>query len=321
MTLLLGTREGLYVAPDGDTRGADRALDVPVNRVRRFDGPGLLAATDDGVYRSVGGREWADMGDLAAPVHAIQATPEGRIYAGARPPRVYATDDGGETWREVADLGEVADPGDHSAGEPSTVRALAAEPRRSRRVLAGIDPGGVVVSEDGGNIWAHSSLGLDGGVNHLLRVPVDASVSGSSSSGASNWSSGGNYVAATSEGAFRTADAGDTWHHLDDGPPAAHLAAAVHEGTLFTVARDGQREVVSEYEIDREFDLVRRVDPPTEPGEVVRSFAGHMGRLLAGTVRGVDGARDPGRVLVRDPDGTWSTLGETPAGVLSMVGI
>lgn len=317
MTLLLGTRDGLYVVPDGNTRGADRPLAAPVNRVRRFEGPGVLAATDEGIYRSVGGREWTALGTVGHPVHAVQATKEGRIYAGTRPARVYASDDGGSSWRELADLQATTADADSPSNHGGAVRALAADPTRSGRFLAGVDPGGVCVSEDSGETWARASGNPDAGVNHLLGGGTDAPLAESTEPRGSYGPDESSYVASTGNGAYRSDDVGGSWERLD-GPRSAHLEAIVHDARLFAAAREQQAQgaVVVEYDLRDGSGTTRQVGD--ESDEFVRSLASHMGRLLAGTVRE---GEQPGRVLVRNPGGSWSTLGETPAGVVSMVGI
>lgn len=345
VTLLLGTVDGLHVVPDGDTRGADRAIAAAVSRVRRFEGPGVLAATADGVYRSVGGREWTRLGPDAA-VRSVVATSAGRIYAGTRQAGLYASDDGGETWRELDLPGALAGRGTGSSSTAG-VGTLAVAPGDPERVLAGVDPGGVLVTGDGGETWERRPPGTDA-VHHLLAVGSDApfapSDDGSSSvdwsgpatdRGTDGFPTGrggsiaatgrGGHVASTGAGVHWTPDAGETWVRIDapadEFRTADYRAAAVHDGRLYAAARGSEpAAAVFEYDGDR---TPRRTVPPGAPAEFVSAFESHMGRLLAGTTDHRDGIRpgEAGRVLVREPDGTWSTLGRTSAGVSSLLGL
>lgn len=312
MTILMGTPDGLYAAPDGDTVDPDLVLDVPVNRVRRFEGHGVLAATDEGVYQSVGGRAWNRLTGFDGPAVSVLGTPDGTVFAGTRAASVYRSPDGGSTW-EPLDLGVVA-VGDRSVDravpEGARVRTLACHPSRSERVFAGVDPGGIVVSADGGESWTRRSRGCHDGVHHLLVLDDEQ------------------LVASTGDGCFRTGDGGETWARLETGSRCNdHREATVHDWTLFAAARARGRAspgaVVLAYDGCDPFGVPERVEPPGAPGEFVRSFASHMGGLLAGTMRQDEGFRphERARVAVRQPGGDWETLGRTPAGVRSLVAL
>lgn len=344
MTLLFGTEDGLYVAPDGVTEDAGSALDAAVSRLERFEGPGTLAATADGVYRSLGGREWTRLGPDVA-VRSVLATPKGRIYAGAGSAGIHASDDGGETWREL-DGFEAAVRRTGSAHEETTVRTLAATRGNPERVLAGVDPGGVFVTADGGDSWVRRSRGIET-AHHLLAVGPERGAL-PSDAGANDASIEGIFVASAGDGVYWTADAGETWRRLDaraGDSRRRYWEATIHEDVLFVTGREVGEEnpeaVVTRYDgssesgtarrvvppdapEDSEFGTARRVVPPGAPEEFVPSLASHMGRLLAGTMHhDENGVRpdEPGRVLVREPNGDWRTLGRTPAGVTSLLGV
>lgn len=68
MALCIGTHDGLYRTNTVPFEEAELVLDCGrVNVVDWFEGIGLFAATDEGLYHSADGSEWRDFG-----VHGTQ---------------------------------------------------------------------------------------------------------------------------------------------------------------------------------------------------------------------------------------------------------
>jgi hypothetical protein len=310
MTLLIGTPAGLY---RGTPEEAERTLGAAVNRVRTFDGV-ALAATDDGLYRSTDGTSWDQVDIYGREVVSVLSVPGGdRTYVGTMPAGIYYTDNG-ERWRRCDALEDLpsrerwrrrARRGD------AQVRTLAAHPDTPERVFAGVESGGVLVSEDRGDTWRECSLGVHDDVHHLLAVDADT------------------YVAATGNGLYRTTDAGETWLRLDtdhrDFWYDYHRESIVHEGTFYTAAfaigRQDLDELGALYEgavtaDARSFD---RVGHPGDHEAFVTSFAADETGLLAGTMRVRNGfeRRQPARILRREADG-WRAIGTVPAAASSL---
>lgn len=181
-----------------------------MERVRQFDAvDGVFAATADGLYYSTDGRDWTDLGVPREPVWAVTVSPEGdRLYAGTVPAHVYVTPlppDGIAPqhldWRELDGFQDL--PSRDEWGVPrhdnqARVRDLCIHEASPNRLVAGVEPGGVLVSTDGGETWAERKAGVHDDI-HSLHVVAD-----------------GEYLAATGRGLYRTRDAGHSWTRLDE---------------------------------------------------------------------------------------------------------
>lgn len=314
MAVLVGTHRGLYRCRDVPFDDAERVLDCgTVNRVHARGGD-LLAATDEGLYRSTDGREWTALPVPRSPVVSVTTTPDGeRLFAGTRPAAVYASDDGGDSWRELTGFRDVPAHEHwrgHTFRDDAHVRTLAVHPDAPDRVAAGVEPGGVVVSEDRGATWEPRNRGVHEDVHHLLT------------------SAAGEYVAACGNGLYRSTDAGRTWLRLDTTFQEFWYnyfrESRRHEGTLFAAATGwgpAQPGGVVLRRRDRSF--VREPYPGSDD-RFVLSWAAADGSLLAGTMRvgaeeGFLGSK-PATVLQR-ADGEWTVAGEVPAGVRSLVAV
>ena len=161
---------------------------------------------DDGVRKtSDGGRSWVSSGLEGEQVFSIAVgAADGAVWAGTEPSALHRSDDGGETWRELAGLLEL--PSRPTWSFPprpwtSHVRWIAPSPHDAAVVLAGIELGGLMRSTDGGETWQDGRPGSQPDVHSLAwhpRVPGRAYEAGG---GGAAWSD----------------DAGDTWHPADDG--------------------------------------------------------------------------------------------------------
>lgn len=310
MTLLVGTPAGLY---RGEPEDAEQTLDATVAQVQTFDGV-AFAAAEEGLYRSTDGDEWEQFDVYGRDVVSVLPGPEGRrTYVGTMPAGIYYTDNW-ERWRRCDTVDDLADRDrwrQRARRRDARVRTLAAHPGAPERVFAGIESGGVIVSEDRGQTWQECSLGIHDDVHDLFAVDVDT------------------YVAATGNGLYRTADGGKSWLRLDtdhrDFWYNYHRESTIHEGTFVTAALAMGREDLDErgalYEGDvtadtRSFD---RVKHPGDREAFVVSFTSHDDDLLAGTMRVRNGfeRRQPARILRREPDG-WTSIGRVPAAASSL---
>lgn len=164
-----------------------------------------------GVYRSFnGGRTWREANDaVSATRHVLDLGPDpqdpDRWFA-ATGTGLIRTDDAGGSWHDVAGL-----PG-------GVVGSVAIHPHDPALVLAGLAPGGVYRSDDGGATWSQSSAGLspESAVLDLAFDPATAGVV---------------YAADFFGGAFRSDDGGATWSPINDGLEVRALRAlAVSDG-------------------------------------------------------------------------------------------
>ena len=132
-----------------------------------------------------------------APVHALAF--EGDALLAARR-RLSRSDDGGASWQLVA----VPDGGD--------VLALATHPDRRGRVVAGLETGGIAVSDDGGRNWKTRSSGLPD--QAVIAIALAAALPDTI------------YAAIRGDGLWRSEDAGRSWAFVMDRP---WLAKAEHD--------------------------------------------------------------------------------------------
>lgn len=313
MSLLLGTEQGLYHAPDLPFDQTRVVLDAGrVNCVRHTPN-GTFAATDSGLFRSTdGGAEWTDLGVPQSAVYAVTADPnDDRLYAGTQPARLYAaaldppiTDD---SWRELPGFYEVPSRDDwrtprHDGG--AQVRSLAVHTDAPDRLVAGVEIGGVYCSDDRGETWSERRIRLDPAteiddVHHVLVRSPDQ------------------WIASTGNGLYRTDDAGREWHRLDDGLDRTYFREALDRNEhLYAAAAVGPP---GEWEGDRGADgaLFRSVDGgetvetipyPGQPEELILSWSTDGDTIVAGT--------NAGRVL--GGPNHWETAGMVPAPVRSV---
>ncbi|WP_121820620.1 WD40/YVTN/BNR-like repeat-containing protein [Halostella salina] len=314
----MGTHEGLYTARGTPFEAAERARDLgTVHAVDAVDGIGFLAATDAGLFRSREGRRWRDLGVPDDPVVSVAVSPDGTdCYAGTYPARVYRLpvddwdDPTAEGWTECNGFRAVparerwADRSPRDRG--SQARTLAVHHDAPDRLIAGVEVGGVCVSDDRGESWTERANGVHDDVHHVLALSPDE------------------YIAATGNGLYRTEDAGRTWTRQDtdfrDFWFNYYREAVAHDGAVYTAANGwGPEEGHGAVFVLREDGSMERLPLRGEDSPFVLSWATDGDRLFAGTMGVEDGfeQRAQSDVLVYGADG-WSVAGTVPAGVKSV---
>ena len=306
--LLIGTNEGVYRAPIDVIDDVTHVLDIKrVMRVRRF-GDAVFAATRSGLFRSAdGGATWTDLGVPREEVYSVLRSPDGeRLYAGTHPAHLYVSTDEGDSWHKLEGLQEL--PSREEWRLPrhrneAHVRSLGTHPDVPERVVAGIEVGGVRVSDDTGETWTERRDGLHDDVHHVL-------VRGSEE-----------YVASCGGGLYRTRDAGRSWTRLDTDVDHTYFREAFAAGGRLyaAAARSAPPSWGGEHGPDAALfestdggDTLESVSYPGEPEEFVLAWTALEdgdGDVLAGT-RG-------GHVL-RRADGEWRRVGSVPADIPSL---
>ncbi|HSL63838.1 MAG TPA: hypothetical protein VK874_04200 [Gaiellaceae bacterium] len=152
-----------------------------------------------------GGRTWQDVGLPQPGVFSVAVSAaDGAVYAGCEPSALFRSDDGGETWRELEALLEL--PSRPTWSFPprpwtSHVRWIAPSPHDGALLLAGIELGGLMRSEDGGASWQDHRPGAQRDVHSLAWHPADGARAYEAGGGGSAWSF----------------DGGETWRPADEG--------------------------------------------------------------------------------------------------------
>ncbi|RQH02366.1 WD40/YVTN/BNR-like repeat-containing protein [Natrarchaeobius oligotrophus] len=347
MALLMGTDDGLYRAErlpfeNGD---AERVLDC--GRVTQVEdlthAEGVFVCSTAGAFRSRdGGRTWDELdvpkggrywfeGDSV--VFSLQATADGALYAGTNLPALYRSFDDGETWHELRGFQDLPSrPHWESPEDPkrARIRNIESAPNTRNRLIVSIEVGGVHVSEDGGETWIDRRENIEDDVHHVLPLTADC------------WLAATGYFDLELEhvglqtglghatgwgGLYRTTDAGKTWKRLDPGNEYSYIRRAfTHDGTVFFSGANGappawenddhEAALFESTNFGRTFE---RVSYPGEPNEVIEDWVvDDDGTVLCGG--GLFDIPDPrldvdGRILRRDHDGEYETVGTVPSSV------
>ena len=115
----------------------------------------LYIGTHDGPYRSTdSGDSWRRLAlpESGLQVWSIAIHPRDprRLYAGTSPIGVFRSDDGGDTWRR---LPKAVMPERVKMGFACRVMRLAVDSARPETIWAGLEVGGIMKTEDGGETW------------------------------------------------------------------------------------------------------------------------------------------------------------------------
>ena len=167
----------------------------------------VLAGCRGGGVRISGdaGRTWRDAGLPSPDVFSVAVSAaDGALYAGCEPSMLFRSDDRGGSWRELTALREL--PSAPTWSFPprpwtSHVRWIAPSPHDAGLLLAGIELGGLMRSEDGGETWADHRPGAQRDVHSLAWHPSVPGRAYEAGGGGAAWSD----------------DGGDTWRPADEG--------------------------------------------------------------------------------------------------------
>lgn len=151
-----------------------------------------------------GGGSWRAVELPEADVFSVAVSPaDGAVYAGTEPSRLFVSRDGGERFAELDALQRIPSRPEWSFPPrpwTSHVRWIAPSPRRPERLLVGIELGGLMISDDGGESFADHRPGAERDVHALAWHP-----------------SGEAAYEAAGGGAAWSRDGGLSWQGADDG--------------------------------------------------------------------------------------------------------
>lgn len=135
-------------------------LDVRALAVDPTDAGIAYAGTDcQGVWRTEdAGRNWTAVGLEGVSIRSLAVSPlrSGTVYAGVKPPGLHVSRDGGASWTELPGVRARRQFWWFTPAEPGApyVQAIALSPTDPEVMLAGVEFGAVLRSEDGGETWS-----------------------------------------------------------------------------------------------------------------------------------------------------------------------
>jgi hypothetical protein len=143
---------------------------------------------------------------LSVKALAVDPKDPKKIYAGCKPVSLFMTDNQGETWQELRGMRQARkwwwfSPADQPGFDPY-VNALTVSPEEPDVILAGIELGALMRSEDGGRTWSKHLKGSDRDCHSLMFHPKN-----------SRWA----YEGGGMSGVAISSDHGRSWHKPKDG--------------------------------------------------------------------------------------------------------
>lgn len=315
MALIIGTNNGICRHSQNENSPVEKVLDCGDTLNVNATETGVFAATKTGLYRSQdGGKAWNYIETPRHEVYSFAVSPDGnRWYMGTHPAHIYTSGDEGKTWRERDEFQQL--PSRSEWGTPrhrgsAHVRSLDVHPDSPGLVVAGVEVGGVHVSNDYGETWEERREGIPDDRRDRLQFDVhDVRVIQENE-----------FVISCGGGVYHTRDSGVSWNRLnpDENRPYA-TASCYDDGTLYlslqslppTLPFGDQRSgangaLWSTDDMGRSF---KRERYPDEPDDYISGWAVRDNDVFASSTMG--------RITVRKIDG-WETFAEVPEWIRSM---
>jgi photosystem II stability/assembly factor-like uncharacterized protein len=173
-----------------------------------------------------------------------------RLYAGAKPAQLFASDDGGASWTRVQGLSDHPSSDSWQPGAAGlTLHTIVSDPEDPAKIWVGISAAGVFATEDGGATWerrnrrsnapaqahAHPAAGDGTETGHCVHNMVRAPGNG-----------GDTLYQQNHHGVFRSTDGGRSWDEITEGLPSTFgFPVAVHPRdplTVWTVPLNGDTQ-------------------------------------------------------------------------------
>jgi photosystem II stability/assembly factor-like uncharacterized protein len=259
LDVYIGTADGVQLLHEGalEPLGLEGERIMAIHAWRDDPDVSLLAGSyGNGLYRTTGdGWSRVDAGLTATAFRFVAPDPgqAGAILAGTEPARLFRSADAGESWSELEGVTRIEGherwflPYSPRAG---AVRNVYSPPGRPERLLASVEVGGLLASDDGGRSWTCRPIGGDEDIHHVTGHPDDPDLLYAATGTAS--------LARRRPGeprpggVARSRDGGRTWEKLETDytrativPPArpdlvlAGPATSVGQGGRIVVSSDG----------------------------------------------------------------------------------
>ncbi len=249
MDILAGTGEGVVAL---GANGPRQVLESRCVRDLVRIGGQIFAGTDAGLFISGDdGATWRLSGLADREVWQVRGTPGGTIYASTQPAALFRSDDHGGSWQEVASLAGFPGADDWclplDPPLPARARALVIDRDNPNRIRLGIEVGGVMSSEDGGESWSLSLPGGNPDLHMIFAHPAQPEVL-FASTGYGRPHGEAQRIEGNA-GMFRSDDRGATWRYIWKGitprysrpmcidPRAPHGVTVASAPSAFSSAR------------------------------------------------------------------------------------
>ena len=217
MRVLAGTSKGIFVINDGmthqllESRGV-RDLVCHDGRLFAGTGAGLYVSDDDG-------ETWILSGLEDYEVWQIRNGGEGVFYAATQPAALFRSEDGGSSWLEVTSFTEHPEASKWciplTPPLPGRSRALVIDQDNPKRIWVGVEVGGIMQSDDGGETWSFTMPGDNPDLHMMFAQPgqsdtLYASTGYGRPDGIAEMIEG-------NAGVFRSEDGGTSWQYAWKG--------------------------------------------------------------------------------------------------------
>lgn len=183
--MLVGTSDGVVMLSEKDGAWEEERRGLPGVRVEavRSQNPAggargseMIAATDQGVFRSGAAPETAEWRPALPGIDArsIAVTGDGSVFVGADEAKLHRMREGDAGFQEVAafnDLPTYATWTFPVSPHLPNIRSMAASPTHPGRVYVGVEVGGVMVTDDGGETWREARESIHPDIHQLAAAP------------------------------------------------------------------------------------------------------------------------------------------------------
>lgn len=168
------------------------------------DGTLYAGAANGTVYRSGDLENWEPLFEgLTYPsVHSLAFHPQNPniVLAGTEPAAIFRSENGGVSWTQLKNFNQVPGAGRWSNSVPPYRPKVTGLSFQGNRVVASVEVGGALVSDDNGDTWTEANDGLAKDTNALAVGPD-------------------HLFATTGLGFYRSDNSGKSWKNLISGLP------------------------------------------------------------------------------------------------------
>ena len=172
----------------------------------------------------------------------------GRLFAGAKPGALFASDDMGQTWVKLNGLTDHPSAPEWQPGAAGLVlHSIVTDPADPAKLWVAMSAAGVFASEDGGATWERRNRLSNAAADHAHVHPETGQCGHETGHCVHNMqraAGGGDVLYQQNHlGVFRSPDGGQNWHDISEGLPSTFgFPIAVHPGdpqTIWTLPLNG----------------------------------------------------------------------------------